>query len=277
MNYKTMQLKADEAGKISGFFSTYEKTPDSYGDIILPGAFTKTIEKRKESGHPFPLCFNHDFSAVIGACNTVEEKENGPYIEADFLDTQLGQDVRKMVQSGAIYQFSFAYDILKRRDANDEERKNVVMNVLEELDSFVDSHVENLRNIFALVLDFESFAIIAATMAGWTGDINIWEEVHLNFIEAITFTGFAATTLTVETKTAGFVTANFGFWLAGEELTNQVEDASISGWVTAWGAANWTLVNYDTFVEIFDTIDAFVGTRNSLRAVEASKQFVGKN
>ena len=27
--------KADEAGKISGFFSTYDKTPDSSGDIIL--------------------------------------------------------------------------------------------------------------------------------------------------------------------------------------------------------------------------------------------------
>ena len=49
MLYKTMQLKADEAGKISDFFSTYEKTPDSYGDIIEPGAFTKTIEKRKET------------------------------------------------------------------------------------------------------------------------------------------------------------------------------------------------------------------------------------
>ena len=65
--FKSFEMKADEAGKIAGFFSTYEKTPDSYGDIIEPGAFTKTIEKRRESGHPFPLCWNHDFSAVIGA------------------------------------------------------------------------------------------------------------------------------------------------------------------------------------------------------------------
>lgn len=165
MNYKTMQLKADEAGKISGFFSTYEKTPDSYGDIILPGAFTKTIEKRKASGHPFPLCFNHDFSAVIGACNTVEEKENGPYIEADFLDTQLGQDVRKMVQSGAIYQFSFAYDVLKRRDANDEERKNGVMNVLEELEVYEVSVVTVPANQNAQVTDIKS-AIEARVKAG---------------------------------------------------------------------------------------------------------------
>lgn len=136
MNYKTIQLKADEAGKISGFFSTYDKTPDSYGDIIEPGAFTGTIERRKATGHPFPLCFNHDFSAVIGAIENIEEKENGPYIEGGFLDTQLAQDVRKMCLSGAIWQFSFAYEVLKRRDPSEEEKKAGVTNVLQELEVF---------------------------------------------------------------------------------------------------------------------------------------------
>jgi hypothetical protein len=102
---------------------------------------------------------------VIGACNTVEEKENGPYIEADFLDTQLGQDVRKMVQSGAIYQFSFAYDVLKRRDANDEERKNGVMNVLEELEVYEVSVVTVPANQNAQVTDIKS-AIEARVKAG---------------------------------------------------------------------------------------------------------------
>lgn len=165
MNYKTMQLKADEAGKISGFFSTYEKTPDSYGDIIMPGAFTKTIEKRKETGHPFPLCFNHDFDKVIGACNTIEEKEQGPYIEADFLDTQLGQDVRKMVLSGAIYQFSFAYDVLGSREPNEEERKNGVLNVLTEVEVYEVSVVTVPANQNAQVTEIKS-AIETAVKAG---------------------------------------------------------------------------------------------------------------
>ena len=111
--YKSFELKAkeDETGMIAGFFSTYDETPDSYGDIIKPGAFTETIKKREESGHPFPLCFNHDFSQVIGAVDKIEDTEKGPYIEAHFLDTDLAQDVRKMLKSGAIYQFSFAYDV----------------------------------------------------------------------------------------------------------------------------------------------------------------------
>ena len=165
MLYKSFQLKADETGKIAGFFSTYEKTPDSYGDIIAPGAFTKTIENRKATGHPFPLCFNHDFSAVIGAVNTIEEKEQGPYIEADFLDTQLGQDVRKMVQSGAIYQFSFAYDVLKWRAPNEEEKANGVINVLEEVEVYEVSVVTVPANQNAQVTDIKS-AIEAEVKAG---------------------------------------------------------------------------------------------------------------
>ena len=109
---KSFEMKANENGVIEGYFSTYDKTPDSYGDIIEPGAFTETFKRRKESGHPFPLCFNHDFSAIIGAVDSVEDTEKGPFISAHFLDTQLAQDVRKMLQSGAVYQFSFAYDVL---------------------------------------------------------------------------------------------------------------------------------------------------------------------
>lgn len=134
--FKSFEMKADEVGGISGFFSTYDKEPDSYGDIIEKGAFTETIAKRAESGHPFPLCFNHDFSAVIGAVDKIEDTEKGPYIEAHFLDTTLAQDVRKMLQSGAIYQFSFAYDVLEARQPDEEEKSKGIENVLTKVEVF---------------------------------------------------------------------------------------------------------------------------------------------
>ena len=134
--FKSFEMKANENGMIAGYFSTYDIEPDSYGDIVEKGAFTKTIAKRAESGHPFPLCFNHDFSAVIGSVKTIEDTEKGPYIEAEFLDTQLAQDVRKMLQSGAIYQFSFAYDVLNSRKPTEDENAKGITNVLTELDVF---------------------------------------------------------------------------------------------------------------------------------------------
>lgn len=154
--FKSFEMKADEVGGISGFFSTYDKTPDSYGDIIEPGAFTKTIEKRKESGHPFPLCWNHDFSAVIGAVDNVEDTEKGPYIEARFLDTQLAQDVRKAVQSGAIYQFSFAYDVLGARKPTPEEEKAGVTQVLTEVEVYEVSVVTVPANQNAVVTEVKA-------------------------------------------------------------------------------------------------------------------------
>lgn len=156
MKYKTFELKADEAGKIAGFFSTYDKEPDSYGDIIEPGAFDKTIAKRKASGHPFPICFNHDFSSVIGSCDVTPE-EKGPFMEGEFLDTQLAQDVRKMVKSGAIYQFSFAYDVLGRREPTEEEKSAGVLNVLTEVEVYEVSVVTVPANQNAIITDIKSY------------------------------------------------------------------------------------------------------------------------
>lgn len=154
--YKSFELKANEAGTISGFFSTYDKEPDSYGDIIDPGAFTETLKKREESGHPFPLCWNHDFSAVIGAVDSVKDTEKGPFIEAHFLDTQLAQDVRKMLQSGAVYQFSFAYDVLGNRAPTQEEQEKGVTNVLTKVDVFEISVVTVPANQNAVATEVKS-------------------------------------------------------------------------------------------------------------------------
>ena len=154
--FKSFEMKAADNGLIEGYFSTYEKTPDSYGDIIEPGAFTETIKAREETGHPFPLCFNHDFSAVIGAVDSVKDTEKGPFISAHFLDTQLAQDVRKMLQSGAIYQFSFAYDIKGRRNPTEEEEKEGVMNVLTDLEVFEISVVTVPANQNAVATEVKS-------------------------------------------------------------------------------------------------------------------------
>lgn len=156
MIFKTIELKANEAGKVAGFFSTYDKTPDSYGDIIEPGAFTETLEKRKATGHPFPLCLNHDFSDVIGACDSIEEKEKGPFVEASLFDTGRAQEVRTWLKSGAIYQFSFAYDVLQRRDPTEEEKKAGVMNVLQKIELFEVSIVTVPANQNAVVTEVKS-------------------------------------------------------------------------------------------------------------------------
>ena len=160
MDHKTKNfvlVKSDEdAGKISGYFSTYDRIPDSYGDVIAKGAFTETIAKRKESGHPFPLCWNHDLDQIIGAVypEDIEDTDKGPLMTASFFDTPLAQEKRAIVKSGVVYQFSFAYDVL---DAGPVELEDgIKANELKKLDLFEISIVPIPANQRAEVTDVKA-------------------------------------------------------------------------------------------------------------------------
>ena len=151
---KGFEAKADDAGTISGYFSTYDRDPDSYGDIVAPGAFNETIEKRKESGHPFPLCWNHSMDQIIGAVDTIEETEKGPLMTAHFFDTPLAQEKRELVKEGVVYQFSFAYEIVK--DGNVTLDDGTKAHELRQVDLFEVSIVPIPANQHAQVTDIKS-------------------------------------------------------------------------------------------------------------------------
>lgn len=156
MKYKTINFKADDTGKISGYFSTYDEEPDSYGDIVAPGAFTDTIKAREATGHPFPLCFNHNIDAVIGTVDSIEDTEKGPLITASFFNTEKAQEVREMVKSGAVYQFSFAYDVKGWEEPTEEQKAKGIANVLTKVDLYEVSVVVVPANQNAVVTDIKS-------------------------------------------------------------------------------------------------------------------------
>lgn len=156
MKYKTINFKADDNGKISGYFSTYDEEPDSYGDIVAPGAFTDTIKAREATGHPFPLCFNHNMDAVIGTVDSIEDTEKGPLITASFLNTEKAQEVREMVKSGGVYQFSFAYDVKGWEEPTEEQKAKGIANVLTKVDLYEVSVVVVPANQNAVVTDIKS-------------------------------------------------------------------------------------------------------------------------
>ena len=148
------EVKAGDAGTISGYFSTYDRIPDSYGDVIAPGAFTDTLKARKESGHPFPLCWNHDLDQIIGTVDNIEDTEKGPLMTASFFDTPLSQEKRALVLSGCVYQFSFAYEVKKAAQVELEDGTKA--NELRELELFEVSIVPIPANPRAEVTEIKS-------------------------------------------------------------------------------------------------------------------------
>lgn len=159
--YKSFALKADEdGGTISGYFSTYDRIPDSYGDVIEKGAFDETIQARKKSGHPFPLCWNHNLDQIIGYVDPADidlADDHGPHMKnAHFFDSALAQEKRELVKNGVVYQFSFAYDVKAWEKPTEEEMKEGILNILTKLDLFEISIVPIPANPRAEVTDIKS-------------------------------------------------------------------------------------------------------------------------
>lgn len=85
------ETKADGAkvGRFEGYLSVFGNE-DSWGDVVEPGAFTRTIEQNKGR---FPLLWFHDPAEPIGVF-AAKEDERGLYITAYInLETQRGREV----------------------------------------------------------------------------------------------------------------------------------------------------------------------------------------
>ena len=117
MKYKTGTFNhaSGDYGSISGYFSTWDRVPDSYGDVMAKGSFLETIAERKKTGHDFPFLYNHDFNQIIGRVTDIGEDNKGAYFTADFFPTERAQELREIVKASVLWQFSFAYSVHEQR------------------------------------------------------------------------------------------------------------------------------------------------------------------
>ena len=112
-SYKDNDFTTGDNGTISGYFATFDHdTVDSYGDVIKRGAFLETFAAREKTGHPYPLLLNHEWNIIIGRVIDVGEDKKGAYFTAEFFPTEKAQEIRNIVKSGVLWQFSFAYNVL---------------------------------------------------------------------------------------------------------------------------------------------------------------------
>jgi HK97 family phage prohead protease len=101
--YKTTQLgsviDADEkAGIVKGYASVFGNK-DSDGDIIMNGAYKKTIQ---ENRNRIKYLYQHDLDKPLGKMLMLEEDQKGLMFEAEVPKTQLGKDVLQLMMAGVI-------------------------------------------------------------------------------------------------------------------------------------------------------------------------------
>jgi len=107
------EIKAidEEAGIIEGYAATFNDEPDSYGDIIEPGAFTKTL---KEQGGQIVSLFNHNVNEPIGL-PTLKEDKRGLFATIQLVrGVQRAEETLLLAKAGVIKRMSIGYETVKQ-------------------------------------------------------------------------------------------------------------------------------------------------------------------
>ena len=103
-------------GEFIAYPSTFTRTPDSYGDVVAPGAFADSIKEWKDSGNTLPVMYGHrmdDPDYNIGGVSDMGEDDHGWWIRGRIdLDTPKGSQVYRLLKNKRLSQLSFAFDVL---------------------------------------------------------------------------------------------------------------------------------------------------------------------
>jgi uncharacterized protein len=125
MEMKTMsfpfECKADtEKGEFEGYASVFNNV-DSYGDIMIQGAFQKTIV---DMAHRIKVLWNHSWFHPIGKPLVMQEDSKGLYVKAKISPTTMGKDVLQLLKDGVVNEMSIGYSTeVEEWDSTTKTRK----------------------------------------------------------------------------------------------------------------------------------------------------------
>lgn len=105
-------------GQFKALVSTYN--PDSYGDVVSPGAFADSIAEWDSKGLQIPVIWSHDWAdpfSHIGVVQHAEETDRGlvvtGYIDPVDLETNpKAAQIWRLMKARRVTQFSFAFDVV---------------------------------------------------------------------------------------------------------------------------------------------------------------------
>ncbi len=132
LEYKPFDFKAsvqDEGkGIIHAVVSVFGNV-DSYGDVMVKGAFKNSIERGKKKGKLPPGVWSHDWERPIAKTLDAWETDEGLNVLGQFnLETKDGQDAYSNVKHQLFDEYSFGFKRVKGGE-EEKEGKNYVSDV----------------------------------------------------------------------------------------------------------------------------------------------------
>ena len=109
-------IDADEKAGIIKGYGSYFGNKDSDNDVIMKGAYKKTIA---ENGERVKYLYQHDMNQPIGKMTELYEDDKGLVFVAEIAKTQLGKDVVELMKSGVITENSVGIMPIQKNNKGD--------------------------------------------------------------------------------------------------------------------------------------------------------------
>ena len=107
-----IKLARADQGVIEGYASTFGGPPDSYGDVVEHGAFSKSLSEHKEAGTMPVFLWSHDPSRPIGHFTEMREDAHGLRVVGQInRETTAGRDAFEHAKAGDVSAFSIGYRV----------------------------------------------------------------------------------------------------------------------------------------------------------------------
>jgi hypothetical protein len=124
-----------EHGQITGFAAVFNNT-DLQGDVIRPGAFTKTIKERVSAGKVVLMtrhfAFGGDTSEAIGVLDSAEETKRGLKISAKLFGDDHAQATREKLKAAPnAWGMSVGFKTIRSADHRDKDGTLIGKELLE--------------------------------------------------------------------------------------------------------------------------------------------------
>lgn len=168
-----LQIKAlSDDGAFSGYGSVFG-VKDSYGEIVMPGAFKKSLSEHRRTGYRPKMFWMHDIWSPIGAWTKMNEDATGLYVEGSLnMEVQRGRETYALLKRGDIDGLSIGYFEVKAENSTEQGAR-----LLRQLDLREVSVVSIGANPAATVEEIKSaMRLRAAFEANGTPDLNHIEE-----------------------------------------------------------------------------------------------------
>lgn len=149
MKFKTMPatvapLDADD-GVFEAVVSVFNNK-DLGGDIVRPGAFKNSLDFWGASDSPIPVYWSHRMDdptmnigevldaeelaggakAIPGWANAWVQENGGLYVKAKLDDFGMGAQVRHLMKTRRVKQFSFSYDVITEQKSKDNSANELL-------------------------------------------------------------------------------------------------------------------------------------------------------